>query len=1068
MPANETELERLVVRFVADALPYLQASTKVMQQSQMMATKVDQATASIAGMQRQMQGMASDAASVFATFGIATGLKEAFNAFSEFERNQITMKAALTTAGVSVQETMEQYREFGQVITSTTLASKGEVNALLKRAAVMGVTGGAAMSLAKNAIYLGAATGRGAEAGFMLAEALATGDQEMVKWGARMAGLIPRGMHMTDADLMTRVQNAIKTGKIASEEQANTAMGTLTRLGRSMLGVTMEMGGAIAEFVKPLADLGLQAAEWFNSLSKSLKTVFSSVMLVVVGFASWRYVAQLLLPALRGLSTLAAIVLSPWTLLLSAVALAAWVWVEAIGGIEVAWQCVKDIGKAVADWFMGFYERNKTWIDAIANFLRDVVIGIGVVLVTVVTMAVPVWDALKGAALGLWGAIKSVWNVTIGWIIDFLSSADPMLTTIREFTIGFLSAAAGVWIVWEAAGALVFVLELLHARQLLVNAAWLVWETVQAIWEATRIAIYGVVLAVNAFIAVYSAAYAVISAVWSILTLKNAALLVSMLAWLTWKAVMLAVLVVTTTAWLVWKTVVLLAVGVMIAFNAVMTFFKLLLTGQLFVLAAWAVGVAIAKIATWLWNAALLVMNLLLSPVAIIAFIVALVLLGAVLLAVGAAGSAFIAVFVAIGGAVAGIVSEFGKLGGMGAAFGRLGGIFREMGGSLWYVWQGVKAGKIGEAFDLLVDQFSLTIARLKEAFPPFWEFIKTSADATWTYISQAFVSKFKVAFVQMLVDFVVAMVPFSGWIPGLQEKLDKFKESMSAIGSINMDVLGRNFQEAMKGGADTLEEALRNAKTPWEKVMAVENAKAALKKALDQKSAAKDLGTNIAAAMSKGAKEGHEKLQAVLAGSAEAFARQAEYQEKVFNMKTGILGTPGGPELPPGVPRPEDKNKKAVELVLDAQDQFQSSMKGVTDAMANIQAASSAMDKIRAWAEESKKLTELQAKLEEAKRAGAEALKGHDADAIKATAQQIAEYTAAVAAAQSLVQSSGDIGEAQKSATQAAIRAVAELQYGDKGVNPEVLQIWKDMRGFLQEIRDKKEQEVKPSDLSD
>jgi hypothetical protein len=391
-----TELEALVVRLTGDASSYQKMLTDVLQQTKDTADRVE--------------GYVHSIASAFGAIGLTTSLKGAFDSFSELERKQIRLKAAIEASGAPVNETIDRYKKFSKEITDNTTATKGEIYSLIERATNMGKTGDAVEEITKRSLAFGAATGHGAQEGFRLALALEMGNAHMLRHAL--------GLHFVkdESEVMRIAQQRLTAGFKVLGEENNTASAKIEKLGRAFGEFKMEMGKIIAEAITPFLDMLTKAVERIRNLSPFMKTLIV-ITLVLVG-------TLLLIPPI--LSVIATIwhSMTGGMLIVIGLLVTAAVGVAALaaqfGGLSGLFGKIKE--KALAAW---------EWLKPIRQAVESL-------WDTIVTMGEAAWVAVKEMAVIVWNTIAQSFGLST---TDILNG----MTQVRDYIV--MALLAGEWAV---------------------------------------------------------------------------------------------------------------------------------------------------------------------------------------------------------------------------------------------------------------------------------------------------------------------------------------------------------------------------------------------------------------------------------------------------------------------------------------------------------------------------------------------------------------------------------------------------------------------------------------------
>lgn len=275
---TDIELQKMVVKIVSDNAQFIKGMTETVSKVVDVASNIQHATDKIEGLTNRLSGFASAAVGTLASFGLATSLQGAFQAFSDFEEKAVKFDAVLEFNQRNVKETISEYKRFATEMMNTTTISKGQVFGLLKTAETMGFTGEKAEQLAKASIGLGSATDMDAASTMRMVIALERGDTHMLR---RIPAL--RGIH-DQTQLVAKAQELMAMGMKQEHALTETSGFKMEKLGRTFKGLSMEVGGMVAEAITPLLNMMQRLAEMFTKMEPETKKIVSIVLLSVLGF----------------------------------------------------------------------------------------------------------------------------------------------------------------------------------------------------------------------------------------------------------------------------------------------------------------------------------------------------------------------------------------------------------------------------------------------------------------------------------------------------------------------------------------------------------------------------------------------------------------------------------------------------------------------------------------------------------------------------------------------------------------------------------------------------------------
>jgi len=331
----------------------------------------------------------------------------------------------------------------------------------------------------------------------------------------------------------------------------------------------------------------------------------------------------------------------------------------------------------------------------------------------------------------------------------------------------------------------------------------------------------------------------------------------------------------------------------------------------------------VAQAATWLWNGALTVMNILLSPVAILGVVAAIGVLVAIL---AVAGSALYGLYSA-GQQLIGTLTGLSN-----TTLGtHLSSVFGEWKTILTDVFNLAKSGDFSGAFEMLKLGADLAINQVKDLWPPLWNFIRDGFGHLWTIVSTTFMVEMQRALINVsnrTLDFLTSWdktgmltsglrsgvgTLLNSWNAGLSQSENNVNRSTFALGQManqfqavesaatqasraNVEVanLEREYANFFRDrdAADDMNHWVVNATEQFDEFGNVVASS-------DAASQASRLGAQTGEALATGVKKhaGHamDSFQAAAVGSAEAIARMNAYRDTFRQMGFSANALAGG-----------------------------------------------------------------------------------------------------------------------------------------------------------------------------
>lgn len=291
--AADTELESMVVRLVGDGSSYV----KMLQDAQAQATRTAPVVEELF---QKMERAAKSALGVVTQLGVGVGVWESFMKSAEAERNMVKLKAAIEGNGAAVTRTTEDYLKFAKAMSETTLISKGETLAMLKKAEAFGLTGEAAKKAAQQAIQLGAAGDVDAESALRVTAALNKGDIERAM---HMARLIPQLRGIRDStEFLTVANRLFATGQKTLAAEMETSSGQLEHMEHQLAAVTKEFGASLAIGIKPAVGYAKELTEKWTELDDRTKKLAMNLLALTAGVGGLSKVAPIAVAQMRALA----------------------------------------------------------------------------------------------------------------------------------------------------------------------------------------------------------------------------------------------------------------------------------------------------------------------------------------------------------------------------------------------------------------------------------------------------------------------------------------------------------------------------------------------------------------------------------------------------------------------------------------------------------------------------------------------------------------------------------------------------------------------------------------------
>ena len=378
--ADETEVERLVVRLVGDGSEYVKMLSQAQTQTLSAAKTIEDSAKRIEGFSSSITRFAQGAMQALGAVGLGFSLKGMFEGFSEREKSMNVLNALLKANGREVEGTLEQYKAFAKQMAAVTTESAGAVMGLLKMSEMMGLTGDQAKAATQQAIALAAATGVDAESAMRVTSALAQGDIERAQMMSRM--ILPLRGVRDQTEFVTKATALMTAGWEAAQKEAESAAGKLKQMENTISSLKKDFGEIIAVAIKP-------AIDWIKSLVDQFRLLDQATKEAVVGVMTITAAVLALGPAIAIIRGLFGPLIDMFKYLVITIPLMT-VQIVLNTAVWVAWYTVLAIAKTVLFLF-------NTAI-ALTTFLLNA----GVTVVTAVATGIVLFTvAVYGAAVAL-------------------------------------------------------------------------------------------------------------------------------------------------------------------------------------------------------------------------------------------------------------------------------------------------------------------------------------------------------------------------------------------------------------------------------------------------------------------------------------------------------------------------------------------------------------------------------------------------------------------------------------------------------------------------------------------
>jgi hypothetical protein len=358
--AQETELERLVVRLVGDGSSYLKMLQEAQAGHAQAKASVKEHDNALESLRGRVESLGAEMTKVFAAVGVAFEFKELIEGAEKWEESLVRMEAVLKANGRDVEATNDEYKKFIDTMYQSTRASKMEVRSLLESAETYGVTGATAEKAAKDA-YAASKVVKDSSAEMLvgISQAIARGDYESAEHFKRMIRQL-RGA-TDNAELVDKWNKIVAAGTEVMGKEMDTAAAKVDKAKQAMKLLEIEMGATLVELIKPSADWVKDQAEAFNHLSSTTRGTIAQAAAMTVAMIALNEVGGKVLVTIKALAA------NPLTWALAAAV--------AIGGIARAAveadEATRKLKEALDDLEKGRRKEGKNREDATKDFLDE-------------------------------------------------------------------------------------------------------------------------------------------------------------------------------------------------------------------------------------------------------------------------------------------------------------------------------------------------------------------------------------------------------------------------------------------------------------------------------------------------------------------------------------------------------------------------------------------------------------------------------------------------------------------------------------------------------------------------
>lgn len=287
---NETELESLIIRLIGDGTEYQRMLHDAAEQTKAVADKVEHQSGRVESFVDHLEGFAGRALKVVGMLGIGYGFEQAFEKAEQLELGVIKLNAAIETNHGIVSKVVPEYKAFVAATMASSVAGKGEIFGLLRRAESYGISGEAAKKATKDALALAEVTDAGAEGALRIAAAIAQGDIETAQMFRRMIPQL-RGAK-TEEEFLDKYNRLVATGLKVMGEEAETAGGKIKQMEHAAADMSVKVGVIVQEAIVPVVKQLHEWVEAFDKLDPSVKRGIAQVIVFTAALGPAIYIGK--------------------------------------------------------------------------------------------------------------------------------------------------------------------------------------------------------------------------------------------------------------------------------------------------------------------------------------------------------------------------------------------------------------------------------------------------------------------------------------------------------------------------------------------------------------------------------------------------------------------------------------------------------------------------------------------------------------------------------------------------------------------------------------------------------
>mgnify|MGYP001576362846 CR=1 FL=1 len=435
--ADETEIERLIVRIVGDNQAYVKSLADSQKQTK---TAMQGVEKTIQQSQERIVAQRQSLAQAIGGAGIAASLfglgREAIAGFAEAELAEVKLTTALESNGRQVQETLKIYKDYANQLQEITTMEDDAVIALFKTAEAYEITGDTAKRAIHDAVALAAVNDSSTESMIRLTAAMAKGD---VQTAMRFGRMIPQLRGVRDeAQFLAKYTQLVATGFKQAQAEAGTFTGQMKQLRVAWGNLLEDFGEVLVDWLKPIVSGFKTVVGWFKSLSKEAKQTIAIVagVLAAIGFAAFLSALNSIFPVFTAFMAILKSAIAVLLFFTTPIGLV----IAALAGLAYYVAYYTKIGADALSWFGAQWQKLveyvKPALDAIRNALAAGEINLAVKIM---------WAQVKLSWFQGIQPLREAWVGFTNWLavqwthaIFFLEEQWIKLPLTWQKTVGFL------------------------------------------------------------------------------------------------------------------------------------------------------------------------------------------------------------------------------------------------------------------------------------------------------------------------------------------------------------------------------------------------------------------------------------------------------------------------------------------------------------------------------------------------------------------------------------------------------------------------------------------------------